>query len=98
MTPRVLLRPEARADILETFLWYEERATGLGREYLRAVRVALAAIERAPQQFPVALDDIRRVGLRRFPYFIFYVAGTAETAIIAVLHGHRDPGRWQSRR
>jgi hypothetical protein len=48
--------------------------------------VALAAIERAPDAVPVILDDIRRAGVRRF------------TSVLAVLHGRRDPRRWQSRR
>jgi len=98
MTPRLLLRPEAHADLEEAFEWYEERSIGLGHEYLRLVRVALAAIERVPDAFPAVLDDIRRVGVRRFPYYIYYVARASETAVIAVLHGRRDPRRWQSRR
>ena len=46
--PRLYLRKAARADIAEAFRWYEARSTGLGFEFLRAVRVALAGIERAP--------------------------------------------------
>ena len=46
--PRLFLRKPARADIAEAFQWYEARSTGLGFEFLRAVRVALAGIERAP--------------------------------------------------
>lgn len=98
MTPRLLLRPEAHADLEEAFQWYEQRSTGLGHEYLRVVRVALAGIERAPDASPVILDDIRRAGVRRFPYYIYYVARASDTTVIAVLHGRRDPRRWQSRR
>lgn len=74
MTPRLLLRPEAEADIEEAFRWYEQRSIGLGHEYLRVVRVALAGVERTPDAYPVILDDIRRAGVRRFPYYIYYVA------------------------
>ncbi|MFN2315920.1 MAG: type II toxin-antitoxin system RelE/ParE family toxin [Gemmatimonadales bacterium] len=98
MTPRLLLRPEAHADLEEAFQWYEQRSIGLGHEYLRVVRVALAGVERAPDAAPVILDDIRRVGVRRFPYFIYYVARASDTSVIGVLHGRRDPQRWQSRR
>lgn len=44
---RLHLRKAARADIAEAFRWYEARSAGLGFEFLRAVRVALAGIERA---------------------------------------------------
>ena len=98
MTPRLLLRPEAHADLEEALQWYEQRSIGLGYEYLRVVRAALAGVERAPDAAPVILDDIRRVGVRRFPYYIYYVARVSDTSVIAVLHGRRDPRRWQSRR
>ncbi len=98
MTPRLLVRLEAHADIDEAFRWYEQRSIGLGYEFLRLVRVALARVERSPNGYPVILDDIRRAGVRRFPYFIYYVARSSDTSVIAVLHGRRDPRRWQARR
>jgi len=98
MTPRLFLRPEARVELAEAFRWYEERSAGLGHEFIRAVRIALAAIERAPAQFPVALDDMHRARLRRFPYLIYYVALPTGISVLAIMHGRRDPRRWQSRR
>ena len=48
MTPRLFLREEAKADVREAFAWYESRSTGLGFEFLRALRVELAGVERHP--------------------------------------------------
>ncbi|MGH7582322.1 MAG: type II toxin-antitoxin system RelE/ParE family toxin [Gemmatimonadales bacterium] len=98
MTPRLSLQSEAQADLIESFEWYEQRSIGLGHEFLRIVRIALAAIERAPEQFPVVVDDIRRVRMRRFPYNLFYVVLPSGISVIAVLHERRDPRRWQARR
>jgi len=98
MTPRLFLRKAARADITEAFRWYEERGAGLGREFLRALRVTLAAVERAPEQFAVVLDDIRRAQLPRFPYLVYYVVLPRGISIIAVMHGRRNPQRWHRRR
>ena len=98
MTPRFFVRRAARTDIAEAFRWYESRSAGLGHEFLRAVRVAFAAIERAPEQYPIAVDDIRKVTLRRFPYVIYYVVLERGISVIAVMHGRRHPRRWQSRR
>jgi plasmid stabilization system protein ParE len=98
MTPRLLLRSEAKEDIREVFAWYEERSTGLGFEFLRSVRAALSPVARDPQQFSVVIEDIRRTRLRRFPYSVFYVALQDVTSIIAVMHDRRDPRRWQARR
>lgn len=48
MTPRLSLREEAQADIEAAAQWYEEQRPGLGFEYTRVVRAALATIEREP--------------------------------------------------
>ena len=98
MTPRFFVRRAARVDIAEAFRWYESRSAGLGHEFLRVVRVAFAAIERAPEQYAIAVDDIRKVTLRRFPYVIYYVVLQRGISVIAVMHGRRHPRRWQSRR
>ena len=97
-TPRLFIRKAARADLAEAFRWYEQRRVGLGHEFMRVARVTLAEIARAPEQFPVAVDDIRRVPLRHFPYVVYYVVLASHIAVIAVLHGRRNPRRWQSRR
>ncbi len=98
MTPRLFLYPDAKADAREAFAWYEERSTGLGFEFLRALRAALSPLAREPRRFPVVFEDIRRTRLRRFPYSVFYVAMDEATVVIAVMHDRRDPRRWQARR
>jgi plasmid stabilization system protein ParE len=94
----LFVRRAARTELAEAFRWYEARSTGLGHEFLRAAAVTLAAVERAPQQFPAAVDDIRKAPLRRFPYVVYFVALPTRTSVIAVMHGRRHPRRWQSRR
>jgi hypothetical protein len=44
MSLRLIVRPEAEADILEAALWYESREAGLGLELTSEIH---AAIERA---------------------------------------------------
>ena len=49
---RVLLRPEAKANLAEASKWYEERKTGLGAEFLEAVDAVLEKVERNPLRYP----------------------------------------------
>jgi toxin ParE1/3/4 len=98
VTPRLSLRAAAKADLREAFEWYEARSTGLGFEFLRAARAALALIERNPAQFAVVLDDIRRVQLLRFPYAVYYFMDEDRVVVIACAHGRQHPRRWSSRR
>lgn len=48
MNYSLLIRPEARADIAESQKWYEERASGLGREFVEAVDETLLSITKNP--------------------------------------------------
>jgi plasmid stabilization system protein ParE len=94
----LFIRQEARADVAEAFRWYEARSVGLGHEFLRALAVALAAVQREPARYPVVVDDIRKARVARFPYLVYYVALPTYVSVIAVMHGRRHPRRWQSRR
>ena len=95
---RLFVRAGARQDLARAFRWYEQERAGLGHEFLRAVGVTFAAVDRTPEQFPIALDDIRKALVRRFPYVVYFVVLPAGVAVIAVTHARRYPRRWQSRR
>jgi toxin ParE1/3/4 len=97
MTPRLVVRSAAEADIAHAALWYEQRALGLGEEFLRAVDVALAEIARMPERFPVVRLGCRRALLRRFPFGIYFIVTPELISVVACMHAHRDPRRWQER-
>ena len=40
MTCRLVLQPEAEADLDEAYLWYEAQCRGLGRELIECVEAA----------------------------------------------------------
>ena len=96
--PKLFVRGAAREELAVAFRWYEHRAVGLGHEYLRAVRVAFGCLSRTPELGSIVLDDIRHLPLARFPYVIYYVIERDGLSVLAVIHGRRHPGRWQSRR
>lgn len=52
MTEIPILLPEAKADVADACLWYEEQSMGLGMEFLRCIETALLAIQRAPLSYP----------------------------------------------
>ncbi|HXQ27925.1 MAG TPA: type II toxin-antitoxin system RelE/ParE family toxin [Gemmatimonadales bacterium] len=97
MQPRLSLEPEAEADLSEAFSWYEDQHPGLGSEFLAEVARVLELIEQAPGRYPIIRGQMRRALVRRFPYAIFYVIDPDLIAVTAVMHGRRDPRRWQTR-
>ncbi|MDX6557144.1 MAG: toxin ParE2 [Blastocatellia bacterium] len=98
MKRRTFVRPEAQADIREAATWYEGREPGLGIRFMGEIRASLQHIADNPLRFPTVDEDVRRALLHRFPYSIYFVNEPEAAAIIAVLHQHRRPAAWKSRR
>jgi len=67
MPAELVIAPEAEQDIVETYIWYEDRLTGLGEEFLRCVEACLDAMCRTPASHAVVHDHYRRGLMRRFP-------------------------------
>lgn len=96
MTPVIFL-PEARAEAVDSFRWYEERRAGLGAVFRNELDAAIIRIAEAPQTFAVYYKDLRRVLVRRFPYAVYYRTYPDLVVIVGVFHGKRDPNALRRR-
>ncbi len=90
---RLIVRPDAEADIAAGYDWYEQQREGLGQEFLEEISDAVAAIESEPLRFPVTFRGLRRALVRRFPYGIFFVIRGDTIIVVAAAHLARDPRR-----
>jgi plasmid stabilization system protein ParE len=97
MLTKLLILAAAETDIDEAFAWYEERQTGLGFEFMRAVDARIRSIQRNPEMCGFAERHYRRALVRRFPYAIFYTYSEDIVTIYAVFHTSRAPARWRAR-
>lgn len=94
---KVRLLAVARQELDDAVAWYNEQATGLGRDFLdeldRAVRRAAA--------FPMSCTEIepgvRRCLLARFPYGLIFGVDGKTLIVVAVAHLHREPRYWTPR-
>ena len=82
--------------------WYESRRSGLGRRFLSEVERVLNLVRQQPGLGgPVprvrTQHEVRRIPLRRFPYFVIYRKRDTEIQIIAFAHTSRKPGYWRHR-
>jgi plasmid stabilization system protein ParE len=69
---RVIIRPNAEADLQDARSWYESQRSGLGDELVAEVRSAVRLLAERPERRPVYYNGFRRLITRRFPYKIFY--------------------------
>ena len=73
MIQRLLVAPQAEADLRNAFIWYEQRSTGLGRDFLERVETAFELISISPQLFRPRHGPYRLAPTQRFPYAIYFI-------------------------
>jgi len=93
----ILLQREAKNDLEDATFWYEDQIPGLGKEFIGDVIATFDRIEENPESFPVVYKQLRRALVHRFPFCVFFAVDDDRILVVAVLHGSRDPNRWQSR-
>lgn len=93
----LIIRPEARADLLDAFHWYQEQREGLGFDFKLCVDEVINTIQRNPFIYKAVFQNVRRSVTKRFPFGLFYVVEDHTIVVIAVLHARRDPMNWKVR-
>lgn len=100
---RLELHPEARAEVRSAALWYDERRTGLGDEFIAEVSATLDRIGNAPESYPAWPGTpavgllIRKATIQRFPYVIAFEKHEQHLLVLAVAHAKRRPLYWLAR-
>ncbi len=97
MTRRLVVQPEAQADLEQAYRWYESQRSGLGREFLQCVEAVFIRISKTPTLHGIAYRNVRQTLVKRFPYVVCYLFEEDQVDVVAVFHGHRDPTAWKSR-
>lgn len=99
MNRRVIVRPEAEADITDAALWYDSREPGLGSELITEVHSGIARALKNPESFTCVRRSptVRRVLTRRFPYRIFFIVRPDAIVVFGVLHAAQHDRVWRQR-
>jgi toxin ParE1/3/4 len=91
---RVIIRPNAEADLREAHAWYESQRAGLGDGLLDEICRAVRLLETDPERLPFYYRDFRRLLTRRFPYKLFYRVEGDCVIVFRILHAKRKH-QWQ---
>jgi plasmid stabilization system protein ParE len=99
MNRRLIIRPEAEADLTDAAMWYDGRELGLGLELISEVHSAIARALDRPESFIRIRRNppVRRVLTRRFPYRVFFIDRQDLIVVFAVLHAARHDRIWRHR-
>jgi toxin ParE1/3/4 len=99
---RVHFDPAALAELHTAHVWYEAKSSGKGLEFVREVTRHIEHIEEWPEaarrvESLKTRREVRRSGLRTFPYGVVYFVTDDVLWIVAIAHGKRRPNYWRDR-
>lgn len=93
----VTILNEARAELFDAIVFYENKAKGLGIDLNNEIKSSIEIIKRFPECCTLRKDKTRRYLINRFPYLIIYIYYKNRIWIIAFAHCKRKPDYWLKR-
>ena len=87
----------ANQEVADAVQWYDEKAEGLGREFLDELDRVVRLVRAYPLMATQIEEEIRRFLFTRFPYSLIYGIDQETIVVIAVAHQHLEPRYWADR-
>lgn len=97
MTYKIRFLPEIEEDLFSSFTWYEEKAKGLGEEFLRIFYASSNYLTSNPMIYKKVYGDFRRLILSRFPYAVYFMVIKDEIIVFGLFHCARSPKKIRAR-
>lgn len=98
MRTAIEFRPNAQAETLEAFDWYEKEEPGLGWLFREALEEKIEVIARRPSIFQrIDNSRYRRAVLETFPFIIIFTEEEDTLVVVSVFHTSRNPIVWRGR-
>ena len=98
---KVVLLPEALAEIDAAVAYYERQRPGLGFDFFLELSDMIELIAERPElgeAVPVSEPPaLRRFVLKRFPFVLWVESEGEDCRLAAVAHASRRPGYWRER-
>ena len=88
----------ARLELEDAIDYYNEQSEGLGFEFANEVKLTSERILSFADSWPKLSENTRRARTNRFPYGLIYTSDKNVIIVVAVMHLHRKPDYWKSRR
>ena len=93
----LVLREEARAELLHETRYYEGRRPDAGRRFRQAVQASFELILRFPGGGAPGPAKTRRTKVRGFPFTVIYREEATSVVVFAIAPDRQQPGYWLKR-
>ncbi len=90
---KIILQPRALKELLDAWIWYEEKQKDLGDRFEIEVYKHLKEIEQHPKRYPERKLFFRETKIKTFPYLVIYRIDEEEKVILisSIFHTSRNP-------
>lgn len=85
------VKDEANIEIIEAYLYYEEKRVGLGEEFLEHLDAYFDRITVNPKHFPQKRKPYREAFLKRFPFLVIYEITKRKVIVYSVFNTLQNP-------
>ena len=85
------VKDEANLEIIEAYLYYEEKRTGLGEEFLEHLDTYFDRIKTSPKHFPQKRKPYREAFIKRFPFLVIYEITKGKIIVYSVFNTWQNP-------
>jgi len=85
------VKDEANLEIIEAYLYYEEKRIGLGEEFLEHLDIYFDRIATYPKHFPQKRKPYREAFIKRFPFLIIYEISKGKVIVYSVFNTWQNP-------
>lgn len=85
------IKDEANIEIIEAYLYYEEKRFGLGEEFLDHLNSYFERIITNPKHFPKKRKPYREAFIKRFPFLIVYEITDKKVTVYSVFNTWLNP-------
>ena len=89
MSRRIILSPDAQADVSAIEHWYRAKDPSLAFAFRTELRSTLRVMAQYPHAFLKVRGGTRRALMKQFPYVVYFRVANGEVAVLAVLHKRR---------
>ena len=85
------VKDAANTEITEAYLYYEEKRTGLGEEFLEHLDAYFDRITTNPNHFSKKREPYREAFIKRFPFLIIYEVTKKKIIVYSVFNTWKNP-------
>ena len=93
MSFKLIIKDGAQLEIIEAFLYYEEKQEGLGESFLDHLDSYFKWIKDYPFHFSEKRKPYREAVIKRFPYLIIYEVFENEVIVYSVFNTWQNPSK-----